>query len=66
MMSLAIMPFLNECIKMRYIRTQKTSLKLKHQKNKVNYKEIEVVDYSTYCGICSNFRTESSSIVSSN
>jgi hypothetical protein len=38
--------FLNECIKMRYImNSRKTSLKLKHQKNKVNYK-IEVVDYS--------------------
>jgi hypothetical protein len=39
--------FLNECIKCVILWTQgKTSLKLKHQKNKVNYKEIEVDDYS--------------------
>jgi hypothetical protein len=42
MTSIAIMPF-ERVYKMRYImNSRKTSLKLKHQKNKVNYKEMKL------------------------
>jgi hypothetical protein len=47
---------------MRYImNSRKTSLKLKHQKNKSQYKEIEVVDYSAPIVVDGKvFRTDSS------